>query len=192
MNRGLLKALAHFKKTPLNIWEQIYLSDWFDYIYAPLKAYRKYREMLGRMFFWAWKMRWSWDFDANTVYEMLHLKLSRVHDCMKEHGHLEWNANHDSNLMRKLAEAKMLAKKLSDENYRQNVERFYDMYKREKARNGWLEKSLAKYHPKAKPINEKLHSYFFKKAAERDDAERAYDKKRLYYLMDKYLESWWD
>lgn len=103
-----------------------------------------------------------------------------------------WNASPDTNLMRKLAEAKMLAKKLGEDKYMQNIERFHDSYTKVAISDDWITRSFAKFHPNAKPIPAKMYSFFFKKAYEMDNKEKHNDKERLYFLLDKHLENWWD
>ena len=81
IGRNLLKSLKSITddwKYYDTIWQQIYLSDWFDPFY---KAYKWLTDWsrLQRFFFWGWNMRYSWDWDAHTVYDMLHLKYKRTY-----------------------------------------------------------------------------------------------------------------
>lgn len=190
--RKLLQAIRNESKHYDSIWEMIYLSDFMDPFYNTINWFRSKKEMIARMLFWGWKLRWSWDFDASTMYEITYLKLSRVHDCMKKHGHLVWNANHNSNLMRKLAETKMLAKKLSEDDYHRYYSQFHNQYKREDEEMCELDKMMGIHYPDAKSINSKLYSFMIKKAFASDALEKKNDKNRFYYLLNKYQDHWWD
>jgi hypothetical protein len=190
--RALLKLYKSERKYHKSIWQMIYLSDWFDPIYKVIRFFPKTYEKLNRMIFWGWKLRYSWDFDASTLYEIIYLKLDRVQKCCLKHGHLEWDSSPDTNLMRKLSELKGLAKRLSEDNYHKNSSRFHDMYCRLDQNKSPLDYMFTKHHPEARPISETMYSFFFKKAIDADNKEKIADKKRFYYLMDKYLESFWD
>lgn len=187
--RALIKYAI--KNTNASLWQKFYYSDFLDPLYNFIKFFRIKYETLERMLFWGWKMRHNYDFDGQYVYATMYLKLERTHRCMKEDGHLMWNADHESNLMRKLAECKMLAKKLSQYNYARYTSVFHDVYCRE-GKSGFLGKSMAKFHPDARPISSNMYRAFFLAAIASDNKEKSEDKKRLYFLLDKYLEHWWD
>ena len=60
---------------------------------------------MGRFFYWGWKMRHSYEWDAHFIYEMLYLKLDETYKCFKNHGTLMWNESEHTNRMKKLKEA---------------------------------------------------------------------------------------
>lgn len=189
--RALVKWAMKYQKNR-TLWQKFYYSDFFDLLHKVITWFSVQYQTLERMLFWGWKMRHSYDFDAHTVYEAIHLKLERIHKCMKENGHLEWNSDESNNLMRKLAECKGIAKKLAEENYRRHCTTFHETYRTKRQTSSWLDEAMERHYPKARVIDEKTYSHFFKKAIEADNLEKNADKKRLYYLLDKYLEQWWD
>lgn len=174
-------------------WNEILL--WFqDVLYYSwatpiINLYTK----INRMLFWGWNMRNSVDYDASTLYDVVYLKLDRVYDSMLNYNHLVWNSSPDTKLMRRLCELKLLAKKLSEsDKYNSNYSKLSDKYARV-SRDG-LDRLFYSFnlHPNAKTINDKLYSHFFRSAIKKDTAARNIDKNRYYYLMDKYLEHFWD
>jgi len=146
-------------------------------------------ETIARMLFWGWKLRHNKDYDGQFMYEVISFKLERMQRCMTKYGHCEWNSSPDTPLMKRLAEAKVLAKRLSQSNgdtyVMEHMERFSRPEKSDLVRRFNL-------FPDAKVLPEKLYRVYFKKALERDKMEHAEQKKRLYYLLNKYLEQWWD
>jgi len=91
--------------------------DWLiDKIYDIYRLILANREACKRSKFWAEKMKYSYDFDGHTIYEMLYYKLDRMEKCMTEHGHCVWNScpeEPEYKLMLDLRRARDLAKKLS-------------------------------------------------------------------------------
>lgn len=191
--RSLMKVLREIDRTHKpSLWQIIYLSDFMDPFYKVVQWFRVQYQILERMLYWGWKMRYNYDFDAQFVYVVIALKLERVHKCMKEHSHLEWNSTEKSNLMRKLAEAKILAKKVAKEKYDRHSTLFHETYSCAGRKNNWLEEAMAQHYPKTRPISEEMYRAFFIKAIERDSAEKAADMRRLHYLLEKYTGHWWD
>jgi hypothetical protein len=190
LGRNLQKALRELTSTKKSLIERIYLSDNLDWFYNLISWFRSKKEMIGRMIYWGWHMRWSWDFDAGTIYKMLHLKLDRTYDCMKNHSHLKWNSDVNNPGMRKLCEAKHLASKLSKDNYHREYEKFSQMYKSN--RKDCMSIFKDDHYPNAKIINEKLYSFMLKKAFKRDNLEKITDKRRFFMLLEKHIDSWWD
>lgn len=146
----------------------------------------KYK-MLCRMFYWGWHMRNSYDYDARTIYKVLYRKLSRLQYEMENDGHCIWNDS-NTNLMKKLKESKQLAKKLSKYSYSKNYEQVFKKYKSNKKENI----VFFDLHKDAKCIDSALYSFIVRKAFNKDSNEEAYDKKRLFYLLEKYIQHWWD
>lgn len=136
-------------------------------------------------------MRHSYDFDAQTCYKMLYLKLSRVYDCMLNDSHLMWNSSPSNVGMRKLNECRILAKKLAEDDYSLNYNKLMLKY-RDDRRNSIFSDMRIELYPNAKVIPTKMYSTFLKKAFAKDNNNRLDDKKRFYQLLDKHLDSWWD
>lgn len=166
----------------------IYIRNlYWQYIENPIL---KYKEMWQRVFYYGWKMRWSWDFDAWTIYDVLYLKLDRVHGCMINHSHLMWNSRPDTKLMKRLCEAKHLAKKLS-ENYKyehRNYSKLRIKYTSRKGKDG----IFSSLHENSKVIDGKLYRFMVKKAFEKDEKEMENVTRRFHYLIEKYAGQWWD
>ena len=96
--------------------------------------------------------------------------------------------------MRKLAEARELAKKLDAEyEYTRNYEAFVDKYHDDRREsNGFLNVFMLERHPESKLIDSKLYSHMLRAAFKKDDQEKKTDHDRLYYLITKYQNQWWD
>lgn len=114
MNRFLLKSL---KVLPENLWQKFYLSDYTNWLFKIINEIRSKREMFDRILFWGWKMRHSYDFDANTIYQMLYLKYLRTYQCMKNHGSCTWNSDINTKDMRRLRTLTEVCRRLSEDNY---------------------------------------------------------------------------
>ena len=135
-------------------------------------------------------MRHSWDWDAHTIYKMLYFKLDRLYNEMTSNGHCMWNANPNTNLMKKLREARELAKRLDEDRY--DMAGFYET----EERYGELireEESYGKY------TSIKLYWKDDKAATKYRDRRDKYwqnvkltERKRLHYLLEHYTQIWWD
>lgn len=153
--------------------------------------FRSNYEMLKRMIFWGWNMRHSYDFDAHSIYLMLHLKLERVYGAMKN-GNCLWNDDESNNRMRKLLEAKGLAKRIYDEKYSSYYSiKFMEKYRSSKHGCG-LSDMMGELYPKSKVIDEAMWSHMFRKACKKDSKHAKMDIERFHYLMSKYTQHWWD
>jgi hypothetical protein len=206
---GLIKKLNKQTKLFRKLKRAIRKPDpWADFwedildkiYYEPISKYNQYCEMLNRMFYWGWYMRWSYDFDAQTMYEMLYRKLDRVYCCMRDHSHLMWNSNEDNRLMRELREARELAYRMWHDEY--DMKAFYEMEEKFGKLETWSEP--AEYSEKfgqlyrwrslwggsqekdeaARPIYARRNEHWRK--------VKEFHKKRLFHLLDKNIEAWWD
>lgn len=152
-------------------------------------------ESVKRRIFWFSKTGNSVDFDAHTIYEMLYYKLDRIYRCCLEDKHLVWNGNEKTNLMRKLLEAKGLAKKLDQDDY---TFRAFEEADQKFIYISWFEKSDI--------MDDGEHTYrhksTYKKSPKRAEMyrkgrdkiylkQREIDRKRLFYLLEKYITHWW-
>lgn len=136
-------------------------------------------------------MRNSYDFDASTTYEMLEKKLQRCYDTFVEDELHVWCESTNTNQMRKLQEAIGLAKRLKENDYAVRAfseadDRFrfhswdtyvagIDMYQFHSSY--LLSPKRAKLFRKGR---EKVYTNMYK-----------HDKKRLYHILDKYVDYWW-
>lgn len=146
-----------------SLLQKVYLSEYLDWVFKLRGTYRSYKEMFRRMLFWGWHMRWSWDFDAQTLYKMLQLKLSRLNYVFENHGHCVWNSDRDNKRMRELREMIELFKRLFEDEYQIKAyeESLKDCLKRYDSYKKW--ESLRKQH-----------------------------KERAFYLLKKNIDILWD
>ena len=132
-------------------------------------------DQVKNFFFWGWKMRNSVDFDCNSIYDVLYLKLDTTYKCMVENSHLMWNRNENTVGMKKMRIARELAKRISEDQYLENNFIFPD----------------------------KLTSFFgvgitgkyfknYKGASKRHTNQMKNEKTELFRLMEKHLDGWWD
>ena len=169
-------------------WDELkwFLED--KLIYSWLTPLRSFKEQVERMFYWAIRMRKSYDFDAQTLYATIYYKLDAVYDTMKNHSHLQWNSSEDTKLMKRLNEARLLAKRLSEWKEHDRAVVVMDKYKPNNERRSILNMNRGN----AKSINPKLYSFMFRAAVEKDQVEYKDTKRRLYHLLETYLDYWWD
>lgn len=168
-------------------------KEWIvDKIWDVRSFFRSKYEMLCRMAFWAWHMRWSWDFDAHTIYQMTYLKLKKIHECMLNHGHCVWNSDPLNNRMRKLAEAKVLAKRLADDDY--DMAAWYETEDRYGHKSWTTPVDGGKYHQYHSTWikNPKQAEIFYKARTKHHAARKKTDLRRYHYLLEKYSRQWWD
>lgn len=154
------------------------------------------------MIFWGWNMRWSYDFDASTIYDMLHLKLNRLHTEFKDNGHCVWNGNIDHPDMKRIRVATELAKRLSTEGYTLRACREHEkkwgaceMTSRPVfiGKNVGYGKVLDFTYPNAS--TDKLREICNKdllRIHKKYDRMQIEDRKYLFRLLDKYIKQWWD
>jgi len=141
------------------------------------------------MWFWAWNMRNVPNWCGTTTYYVMYLQLSRVYDCMLNDSHLVWNSNPNTKGMRRLAEARDLCFDLYGDNYNKWLQWLFRTHKPAVEKNGELYSRLER---EGKPIPKKLYYFYLKKANEKDAKEYANKRQRLFTLLDKYIDSWWD
>lgn len=148
-------------------------------------------EKVKRMIFWGWKMRNSWDFDACTIYDMLQLKLERLLYVFKNHGHCEWNSDENNSRMKQLREAIELLKRkgaVDELNYVDDVRKIAE-------REGWIigYKDKHRFNCIFKdPASEKKYRKLFKREFERHNKLYKLRHERLFELLKKNVDGWWD
>lgn len=187
--RKLIKSIKSVSNTKKTLLEKIYLSGYLDWFFNIIYWIRDKYEMIKRMLFWGWKLRNNADFDSHFLYEIIHLKLRKIYECHRDHGHCVWNSSKNNKQMRKLRECYELAKRLYDDEYRLNkVSKIMDKYKSNQSKNNFVES----YYPEAKAINHKLYTFIIKRSMDKDNAILKERKDRLFTLLYKYIDEWWD
>jgi hypothetical protein len=194
--RNLNKMLKNYQndlKDYDSIWERIYLSDWFDPVYRAIRFIPNLISDIRKYHYYGKIGMGVHDFDYDP-YTMQAAHISRVKDFMlSDNTHLMWNDNAANNRMRKLLEASGLLNQLkAGRNYDINyVGKFLDKYSKKDRQPNCLD-GLFDDGRNRKPIRNELYDFFFKKAAEKDDAIMKGKKERLHYLVEKYGDQWWD
>jgi len=191
MGRKLSRAL-----NPKHGWREA-LEDLKDFLwYDPASWCRSKIEMLQRMVYWGWHMRWSWDFDASTIYEMLYRKLDRIYCCMRDHSHCVWNSSIEQPRMRELREAREIAKRLWEDDY--DMAAFYETEEKYGKLKSWTEKipnkPLYRYHSlwgNDEEVDKKAIVFNRRRDKHWREVKKLH-KDRLFYLLNKNVEYWWD
>jgi len=182
-----IQKIFHKSKKEDSFWYLLWLGetgikplDWLSNKWGDLVSeYHSRKEMLGRMIFWGWKMRWNWDFDARTIYDILYYKLDGLYVCFRDHGNCDWNSSEDKKRMKKLRIARELARRLAKENYHTNL----NMHDKK-----WGEGTTPLKIEKEKKLEEKEIMRAYKK----DDLQKESEKRYLFMLIEKYIDRWWD
>lgn len=167
----------------------------FEYLKDQLQDLRIYfkslKETLSRMIYWGWKMRNSYDFDAHTMYDILHYKLDRIYQAALKDPYHVWT-DPNTKLMRRLKEASILANRISEDNYQIRAFQEADekfTYKR------WLVPSLT--HRKCSIFRSTYEKHPERARLYRKGRDKIYMKvqqhevKRFHMLLEKYIDRWW-
>ena len=150
-------------------------------------------EMLKRMAFWAWNMRYSYDFDAHTVNRMIYLKLNRVYTCMRDDSHLLWNSSESNTRMRQLKETVELFKRASEDDY--SMRAFDETEEKFGKLKTWTEPvegkpGLSWY--KSKWPNDKQARVFYEKRIKHWANVEKQNSERMWHLLSSNINNWWD
>lgn len=128
----------------------------------------------------------SFDFDSHYLYDDINLRLSRCYNTFLYNGHCVWSSNRNNNLMKKLREAIKLSEFLRscdhDSEYAINVMKKWNRFDEvaELNNNDLTEKEKRQF------------SLDFRAAIKKDTMRVNYARKRLFYLLEKYIDNWWD
>lgn len=154
-------------------------------------------QMFRRMMFWGWNLRNNYDFDAQTIYDILYLKLQRLHVTFNTNSHLEWNSSPTNRRMKKLSEAILLCKRIKTNYHEDNafiqLEKEFGKLKTEfiPLSNGFSEFKSNR----EKVTNEqqrKLYREALKKTFERSTKLKKADEDRFFKLLQENINVWWD
>lgn len=155
-------------------------SDFISDTYYSI--YRIYRSIC-RFFFWGWKLRNSYDWDFSYIYGIINVKLQRMENEFINNGHCVWNNDINNKGFKKLREAKVLAYRLcntdpSDYDWMDELDKKYKINRLD----------IFDFNVQ-KPENYRKEFRFWSK---KQDEKKANEKKRFFYLLEKYGDSWWD
>jgi len=135
--------------------------------------------------YWGWKLKDSYDWDYCFLYEIIHIKMKRMHKNMTKYGHCV-DSSVNSKSMKRLLEASELADRLRGKD---NIETINMMKKY--THEGDFTKKYSHYGKRIE-LDEKTYRFFSKKAMERDASRNKTTKNRFFKLMHTYMENWWD
>jgi len=153
--------------------------------------------MLDNFFFWGYNLRDNKDYDSHSMYQLIYLKADRLHKHFLKYGHCIWNASEDTKGMRKLREVYYLAKSLhtADGFYNSNLKTVMTTYtcpRHSKKSSIFNSLGIADRYKDNKLISDKLYSFYTKAAMKKDENIRKQKQKRLFVLLEKHLDSFWD
>lgn len=152
-----------------------------------------------RFFYWGWMLKDSYDFDAQYIYQMLYLKLERMEKSFTLNGHCVWNSNPNNKEMRKLRIAKTLAKRLweDDDKTEQDEINRLDLKWGETIReftpapNGLNRYTIKNRNVDSVEEQEKANKEYFS-VHEKSSRKMQSEKKELFKLLSKHIDTWWD
>ena len=184
LNRYLKDNPSIFDKICFKIDD---LISWFSSKY----------QILERMVFWGWKLRYDYDFDAHVLYHHHYLKLDRMYKCFRDHGHCAWNSDINNPRMRHLRITRELAKRLYEDGYRTHIEahnkkwglpniRFIEIPK-----SRYFTSTIDRENVKTEK-DKKLERDSFKRAISKDHAQKKQEKRMFFDLMEKNIDIFWD
>jgi hypothetical protein len=136
--------------------------------------FRDIKRKITNFFKWGWRLRDEFSWDYNPYYMYCHYKFKELHDGFSKYGHLAWNTDPKNLGMRRLKEASILAKRLYEDDYLEFDHNKYDI--------------STMFSKKRDPEMEK-HFHIVCKIGE---FRKNGDRKRFHYLVNKYLDHWWD
>lgn len=76
---------------------------------------RQLKNRIRNFFYYGWKLKDSHNWDYVYLYQIIHIKIQAMYDCMVDG--ICISNERDSNKMRKMLEASLLAKRLSEFEY---------------------------------------------------------------------------
>lgn len=138
--------------------------------------FRKFRRMLYNFFFWGWKLRDDINRDYSSVYFILELKLKRLRTGCYQDGNHVWSEK--SREYKALSECIQLCKLLQS-GYQDNLNEV-DMSKLGFEGNRFVNRMT------------KQEKTWLSIASKKDDAVQKARKERLFQVMLKWQEFWWD
>ena len=165
-------------------------AKYTDFIIVPY-------ETVCRFCFWGWKLRNAYEFQCESIYLTIYLQLKQMIDYSKEYAHLCWNSNYEGSEFRKLRIASCLAKRLYEDDYNIHMKNHdkkwgcgqYTTIENKETDRTYLEIKRKNIHNEKDKLQ---HSKEYRLASDADEKQKSNERKYLYKLLEKHLESWWD
>lgn len=132
-------------------------------------------------FYWGWKLKDSVPWDAHSIYEILYLKLDQLYQYAKKDEIYQWT-DEDQRLMRNLAEARELTKRIVEDSYSNLA--YAEIY-------GSSEPDIINFIQRLNVMDEEERKFRMRVYKKYGDLERSH-KKRLFYLLEKNISHWWN
>lgn len=126
----------------------------------------------------------TYDHDASSVYDVIHFQLKRTSDFMhSDNTWTMWTTDHNSRPMRELREVVELSRRLKENDYNENWLKVYN--KKKEKYDLFLSWDL--------PEEERKQYYIESNRAIKKDSQLAKShRKRLFHLLNKRIDFWWD
>lgn len=162
-----------------------------------ITSVRSKYQTFRRMIFWGWNLRNSWDFDAQTIYDILYLKLQRLYVVFNQNGHLVWNSSPDNKRMRKLSEAILLCKRIKEDYHENNMfadleQRFGEVKMEFIPQSNGFSKMKLERSKVSTELQRLAYSQELKKAFNKANKLKKADEDRLFKLLRENINVWWD
>lgn len=132
---------------------------------------------IKNFFFWGWKLRNDVNWDYSSVYYVLEVKLGKLRTGCYQDGNHVWSEN--SREYKAISECINLCKKLQ-ESYNDNLNTVPGMDKLCFENGRFVNKMT------------KQEKTWMKMASEKDNLIQKKRKERLFFLLNKWSDFWWD
>lgn len=152
-------------------------------------------EQINRMYCWAFRSRYSYDFDGHTMYDMIYYKLDRMYRCFLNYGNCVWNDGENTVGMKKLRIARQLAWRLAHHDYEEYRDKILDLKYGKSEMDFVASKYGSRVLFKRNGIDVRSIESYSKdllRLANMSALQRKNEKELLFKLLAKHLDSWWD
>ena len=177
------------------LWNKIYVSDWFGYIHKPYSEVCYFFKRLKKNYlFYKNVLKFDYDFDSHGLLLMIHYKLKAMYPVL-ENGY----AIQEDKDMQALRIAIKLSKRLWEDNYEERTwNKIEAKYGKLKHRSVKLNDGSGCYQMITSYGGNENEEYLEKVWAEKRlmyevlEKCRERDERNLYGILLKYRRSWWE
>lgn len=166
------------KKT---LFEKMYLSYKLDWFFDLLNIPRRIYNYIDKFIYYGFHGAKTYDYETHSSYYLMYVQIKRVRKFMdSDKTHLMWNSDgNNKGLIRKLYEFEELLKRKYENDLTSYyyIRKFHDQYRHISLRKG---------------LNELLRSKEYKLASKKDAMVSKGLEQRFKYMLDHYLEMFWD